>query len=1072
MFDRKTIFKAILWGSLLLCSPSCLLLARAQEDSACQVTYPFDPLRYKQVYTVGVLAIRGKENAFAEFNSTFADYLTATAGQRFTQTIEFRMKALNFIELFDDTGSQQVDFIYVNPSAYSCIESEYTAFSLVSQTSRRNVAGQTYRLKQFGGVIAARADNDEIQTIHDLKGKIIAAASISGLGSGQMQFLEMIENGMSYINDPKQLVFTSNQGKVVNGVLDREFDVGFIRTDQIERTLDADGNPVDKSLLKIIDVKENLTIDGEPFPFLSSTPLYPEWNVAALSHVPPAISRQVTEALLALQEHALVGLVLQDCDAENNSTFCDSILQFSNETFTPRCEVSREIAQTALRASNDSRVVGWQTTLSYMQLRSMQEATGFIRRSPPESQNWLCVRSAEIYEAITCPEGYIIKSEEEVSTGCNALGLNCRDGYQCLCSPCQLIDTCDDGIDWNGRCISMIPLVMAPLAFVCILVCIAFCIAEGRKRESDAVWLVNPEELIYGDPIRILGRGSFGMVLMADYRGTNVAVKRVLPSRTSARAKADSFRFTDEELGSRRSSFIESNPGLMTLNHGTFRHGIKMGSFSLASSQVSYAAMRKDFVREMRQISKLRHPCITTVMGAVLSSKDDAMLVMEYMGRGSMYDVMRNPEEIEEYDERVVSILKDVAQGLRFLHSAKPQILHGDLKSKNVLIDDNFRAKVADFGLSAKSKSNRSRAGTPFWMAPELFDKDSVSSAASDVYAFGILIYEAFTKSNPYEGEDVDVVLRGVCDPVQRKRPPHPENCSSKIIELYCDALQHDPSLRPSTEYIDQTLKVEDRVRERTNKLEALNRELAAANEKIAKASAQKILHFASMSHEIRTPLNCILGLSSVFDSNNLSPDQRESLDMIAKSGHLLCSIVDDVLDYSKLELDKAEIEKRKVSLQDMVHETVSSMVSSSLAVDNNIRIRTHIDSFVDEFVETDGRRLVQILYNLLSNAVKFSHRGGEVIFSVRLLENGFMSSNDRAQDEEAKKYTLQFEVTDYGKGIEKSELSHIFEPFSQANGGVNQVEGGTGKLHYSRISGVQCLSLTFKFQQVSALRL
>lgn len=209
----------------ILTIASCLLsiisLASAQPTygSNCNaVKKTLDPKRHKSTYTVGVLAIRGFEAAYQEFNKTFSDYLTVTAGQRFDPPVAFEMKPLNFISLIEDTEASLVDFIYVNPSAFSCIESEYTAQSLVSQISRRNVGGNIYNLKKFGGVIFRRADNDEIHTIHDLKDKIIAAASISGLGSGQMQFLEMKIAGMSYINDPKQLVFTSNQGKVVKGV--------------------------------------------------------------------------------------------------------------------------------------------------------------------------------------------------------------------------------------------------------------------------------------------------------------------------------------------------------------------------------------------------------------------------------------------------------------------------------------------------------------------------------------------------------------------------------------------------------------------------------------------------------------------------------------------------------------------------------------------------------------------------------------------------------------------------------------------------------------------------------------
>ena len=77
---------------------------------------PFEPNRHREVYTVGVLAIRGNEAAYDEFNSTFSDYLTATAGQRFDPPVRFQMKPLNFVQVFSDTQDQLVDFIYANPS--------------------------------------------------------------------------------------------------------------------------------------------------------------------------------------------------------------------------------------------------------------------------------------------------------------------------------------------------------------------------------------------------------------------------------------------------------------------------------------------------------------------------------------------------------------------------------------------------------------------------------------------------------------------------------------------------------------------------------------------------------------------------------------------------------------------------------------------------------------------------------------------------------------------------------------------------------------------------------------------
>jgi ABC-type phosphate/phosphonate transport system substrate-binding protein len=336
-------------------------IADEGHGGVCAIVNDFEEGRHKTLYTVGVLAIRGVEAAYDEFNKTFTDYLTLTAGQRFDPPVQFEIKPLNFLSLFSDTEASLVDFLYVNPSAFSCIESEYTARSLASQISRRNVGGNVYNLKKFGGVIMARADRDDIESIYDLEDKIVAAASISGLGSGQMQFLEMQRAGMSYINDPKQLVFTSNQGKVVNGVLSGQFDVGFVRTDQLERTKDSDGNLVKLTDFKLIEPRTNF-IDGVEFPFTASTPLYPEWNVAALDHVPDDVSREVQTALLAIANHALVGEGIQECLGLHNETFCEELPfphAFLDESEV-RCDTNYEVALTAMEAMGKGKYSGWQ----------------------------------------------------------------------------------------------------------------------------------------------------------------------------------------------------------------------------------------------------------------------------------------------------------------------------------------------------------------------------------------------------------------------------------------------------------------------------------------------------------------------------------------------------------------------------------------------------------------------------------------------------------------------------------------------------------------------------------------
>ena len=104
---------------------------------------------------------------------------------------------------------------------------------------------------------------------------------------------------------------------------------------------------------------------------------------------------------------------------------------------------------------------------------------------------------------------------------------------------------------------------------------------------------------------------------------------------------------------------------------------------------------KQEFTNEMLLLSKLRHPCITQVMGAVISNQTGPMLVMEYMQNGSLYDILHNIT-MELDGELILSIMKDVSSGLRFLHNTQPPLVHGNLKSHNILVSGCTVVGAAD----------------------------------------------------------------------------------------------------------------------------------------------------------------------------------------------------------------------------------------------------------------------------------------------------------------------------------------------------------------------------------------
>jgi signal transduction histidine kinase/CheY-like chemotaxis protein len=282
---------------------------------------------------------------------------------------------------------------------------------------------------------------------------------------------------------------------------------------------------------------------------------------------------------------------------------------------------------------------------------------------------------------------------------------------------------------------------------------------------------------------------------------------------------------------------------------------------------------------------------------------------------------------------------------------------------------------------------------------------------------------------------------------------------TSAIFLIYdcCVERRQQKVMRTAVQSTANVSLLEDKVKERTRKLQNTNERLEQANHRILEASAAQLQHFACMSHEIRTPLNCIIGLSSLLQESYLNPIQAESMEMIVSSSDLLLTVVNDVLDYSKLESGNVDIEIKQCSLQETLNSVVHAIEAK--AVSRKVSLCTIYDARICDVIQTDGRRLQQILYNLLGNAIKFSEEGGVVELSISLCapssssiadENSYSPSPEKiAQpiDEKVGKEreVLRFTVKDYGQGIANKDFKRIFEPFRQAGAETEAVYGGTG---------------------------
>ena len=204
-----------------------------------------------------------------------------------------------------------------------------------------------------------------------------------------------------------------------------------------------------------------------------------------------------------------------------------------------------------------------------------------------------------------------------------------------------------------------------------------------------------------------------------------------------------------------------------------------------------------------------------------------------------------------------------------------------------------------------------------------------------------------------------------------------------------------------------------------------MNDELRTVYAKLEEASRHKSEFLANMSHELRTPLNAIIGFSQVLRDEMVgpvNPKQAEYLEDIISSGNHLLSLINDVLDLSKVEAGQVELDVHPFSLREALERGV--VMVRERATEDSVRVAFSADPEVD-VVDGDERRIKQVIFNLLSNAVKFTPAGGEIDVSATR-ENG----------------EVRISVADTGPGIAAEDRERIFEEFQQTEAGIAQREG------------------------------
>lgn len=865
---------------------------------------------------IGVLAFRPKPQTLAQWQPL------AVALKHALPEYDFVVDAFTFPELEAAVSARQVDFVLTNPGHYVFL-TKRIGLSAPLATLAADQNGQSFSV--FGGVMIVRAGQSNINTLQDIKGKIVAAVSTDSFGGYQMQAYELSRVGIRLSQYARLITTGMPHDNVVEAVLTGHADVGFVRTGVLEGM--ASEGKLDLNQLKTLNPHES-----PGFPFKLSTQLYPEWAFAVLPHVDASLARHVAAALYVLEDNmaAVRAMNIHGFIVPPDYTPVADLLK---ELRLPPFDTAPSFTLQDVLARYLWQIMGALFALGLILLLGVRLL--FIRRKLVSQHRIVMQQKQQLQESKSHLQT-IIENEPE----------------------------CINILDAQGRLKHINPAGMAMIEADSLEQSVGLALLDLILPEYRPAFVNLQNRVFAGEVMQMefelqgLKAGHRWLELHAvPMQMQNETVLLAVARDISERKQAeDALRQSHQNMRSLLNSMAEGAYGIDTQGNCTFvnRSFLRILGYDCAGELIG---------KHMHELIHYAYPdgrhypsCEGRVYG-VLQGNQDFNCSSEVFWRkdGTTVPVEYWVQPIEtdgEMQGAVVTFI-DITERKHLddqLHSSE-QILRGlyELSPLGIALV-NMSGMFINFNESFREITGYS--------SQELLDLDYWKLTPKK--------YEAL------EAEQLKSLLEtGRYGPYE-KEYIHKDG---HLVPLLLNGM-----LVKGADGNDYIWSIVEDITERRHSEQAMHQAKEFA-ESMAKSKSEFL---ANMSHEIRTPMNAIIGLSHLALDKQVSNEVRDYLEMIHASSESLLGILNDILDFSKMESGKLAIDHIPFNIAH-IRDTVFNLFSTS-AKQKHLNFQIDVDPDIPENLIGDPLRIQQVLSNLIGNAIKFTEQG-EVRLQIKRLK-------------------------------------------------------------------------------------